>query len=189
PVVATTVLEMVSDGQQYRVSIPINNKFFVGDATAPPTSKNTLLNLRPQHILDALFVDVRDYAGNPKVATFLEEAINGRIRYYVIQFVNVDGRNSRLLEKIWIDRTNLQVTRKQLFTGDGRVQTDVQYSGYLALAGTMVPQVISIERPIEDYNLRLTFQPATLKINEKLADGAFLLERPAGSELVQADNP
>src|SRR5579884_11691 len=64
PVVQTTVADMVSDGAQYRVSIPISNKFFVGDATAPPASTNTLLNLRPQHILDALFVDVRPYENN-----------------------------------------------------------------------------------------------------------------------------
>src|SRR5439155_15681979 len=103
--------------------------------------------------------------------------------------VDVAGRNSRLLEKIWVDRTNLQVTRKQMFMGDGRVETDVQYSGYLNVAGTLFPQVISIERPVEDYSLRLTFQPTNLRMNEKLASDAFQLERPAGSELVQADNP
>src|SRR5215471_9361477 len=98
PVVSTTVVDMVSDGTQYRVSIPITNKFLIGDANAPPTSKNTLLNLRPQHILDALFVDVRAYATNPHVATFLEEAISGRIPYYVGQFREADGKESRLLE-------------------------------------------------------------------------------------------
>ena len=189
PVVSTTVVDMVSDGSQYRVSVPITNKFLIGDATAPPTSKNTLLNLRPQHILDALFVDTRAYDNNPQVVPLLEEATSGRIRYYVIQFVDVAGRNSRLLEKIWVDRTNLQVTRKQMFMGDGRVETDVQYSGYLNVAGTLFPQVISIERPVEDYSLRLTFQPTNLRMNEKLASDAFQLERPAGSELVQADNP
>jgi outer membrane lipoprotein-sorting protein len=180
---------MVSDGSQYRVWNSVSNKFFVGDAKAPPTSKSTLLNLRPQHILDALFVDVRPYETNPRVSRFIEEVISGRIRYYVVQFIETAGTDSRILEKIWIDRTNMQVTRKQMFGGDGQVETDVQYSGYTTMGGLVIPQVITIERPVEDYNLQLTFQPATLKTNEKLAADAFQLERPAGAELVQADNP
>src|SRR5215471_10286908 len=188
PVVSTTVVDMVSDGNQYKVWNSVSNKFFVGDAKAPPTSKNTLLNLRPQHILDALFVDVRPYETNPRITRFIEEVTSGRTRYYVVQFIEVAGQDSRILEKIWVDRTNLQVARKQMFGGDGQVETDVQYSGYSKVEGVMIPQVISIERPIEDYTLRLTFQPATLKMNEKLAADAFQLERPAGAELVQADN-
>src|SRR4029079_10549767 len=115
--------------------------------------------------------------------SFVEEAINGRVRYYVIHFVDVEDKDTKLLEKIWIDRTNLQVTRKQLFTGDGAVQTDVQFSGYTQLSGVMFPQVIDIERPIEDYNVKITFQPSSMRLNGKLADDAFQLDQPSGSEL------
>jgi len=180
---------MVSDGAQFKVWTPVTNKFYIGDATAPPTSKNTLTNLRPQHILDALFVDIRPYESDSSVVNFLEEAVGGRTRYYVMQFVRVAGKDSRLLEKIWIDRTDMQVKRKQIFTGDGRVQTDVQYFKYVKVGEVQVPLVIAIERPIEDYNVQLTFQPASLKLNDKLQADTFLLERPAGSELVQSDNP
>ena len=40
-----------------------------------------------------------------------------------------------------------------------------------------------IQRPIEDYTLKMTFQKTAL--NDKLPDNAFNLERPEGSELVQ----
>jgi len=191
PVVGTTVLDMVSDGRQYKVSIPVQipPKFMVGDANAPPRSSNALLNLRPQHILDALFVDTRQYDDNPRVKSFIEEATNGRIRYYVLDFVDTSGKDAQLLEKVWVDRTNMQVTRKQMFATDGRVQTDVQFSGYQTIAGTTFPQVISIQRPIEDYALRLTIQTATLKMNEKLGADTFQLDQPSGAELVQMDNP
>src|SRR5438067_1343366 len=95
PVVSTTVVDMVSDGAQYKVWTPVTNKFYIGDATAPPTSKNTLTNLRPQHILDALFVDIRPFESDSGVVNFLEEAVGGRIRYYVMQFVHVAGKDSR----------------------------------------------------------------------------------------------
>ncbi len=185
PVIATTVADMVSDGSEYRVNIPIKNKFGVFDATAPPTSANSLLNLRPQHILDALFVDVRPYINNPNDRGFLEEATNGRVRYYVLNFVDIAGNDGRLLEKIWIDRTNLEVRRKQIYGGDGRLESDVTFAGYIEVEGSTFPQVISIQRPIEDYNVRITFQPDKLRVNEKLAENAFQLERPAGAELIQ----
>jgi len=189
PVISTTVADMVccDDSNQYKVSIPVKNKFMVGDANAPPVSDNSLMNLRPQHILDALFVDIGPYLNNPHIRSFMEEAINGRVRYYVIDFVDVDDKDTKLLEKIWIDRTNLQVTRKQVFTGDGAVQTDVQFSGYQQLAGMMFPQVIDIERPIEDYNVKITFETSKMQLNGKLADNAFQLDQPSGSELVQVD--
>lgn len=191
PVISTTVVDMVWDGgSQYKVSIPVSSppKFVVGDVNAPPATKNSPVNLRPQHILQALFIDIRPYEADPNVATFLEEATGGRTRYYVMQFVHFEGKDSRLLEKIWIDRTNLQVTRKQIFTGDGQVETDVQYFKYATIDGAQVPMVIAIERPIEDINVQLTFQQDSLKLNGKLQADAFQLDRPAGAELVQADN-
>ena len=189
PVIATTVADMVSDGREYRVSIPVKNKFGIFDANAPPTSTNALMNLRPQHILDALFVDIRQYEGTAGVKSFLEEATNGRIRYYVLNFVDLSGVDGKLVEKIWIDRTNLEVRRKQMFGAEGRLESDITFAGYIDRDGFAFPQVISIQRPIEDYSVKITFQPDKLRLNEKLAENAFVLERPAGSELVQANNP
>jgi outer membrane lipoprotein-sorting protein len=188
PVIATVVADMVSDGRQYRVSIPVRNKFIVGDANAPPSSPNALVNLRPQHILEALFVDVQPYVSNPNVKNFLEEATAGRIRYYVLSFVNVAEKDGKLLEKVWIDRNTLLPVRKQIFSGDGRMDSDVTYAGYKEVDGFDVAQLISIHRPVEDYDVRITFQPDKLKLNQQLAENAFQLERPAGAELVQIEN-
>jgi outer membrane lipoprotein-sorting protein len=190
PVISTTVVDMVSDGSGlYKVNIPVKNKFMVGDTAAPPTSTNALLNLRPQHILDALFVDIQPYLNKPGIQTFLEEVTDGRSRYYVLHFVDISDNNGRLLEKVWVDRTILQATRKQIFREDGVLETDVQFSEYESISGMPFPRVISIRRPIEDYNVKITFQLATLRLNTKLADNAFRLEQPAGSELVQIEKP
>ena len=40
-----------------------------------------------------------------------------------------------------------------------------------------------IQRPIEDYTLKIAFQKTSL--NDKLPDNTFNLERPEGSQLVQ----
>jgi outer membrane lipoprotein-sorting protein len=183
PLALATVFDMVSDGKQYRVSIPIKNKFIVGNANTPGKEKNPILNLRPQHIVNALFVDVMPYVANSKVRSILEEAVEGRQSYYIFSFINIAEDTAQLIEKLWIDRGNLEVTRKQIFGVDGKVDTDVQYSEYQLQGDVSFPSVILIQRPTDDYSLKMTFQKTS--VNEKLAADAFILEQPPGAELVQ----
>jgi hypothetical protein len=186
PIVASTVFDMVSVGRQYRVSIPVKNQFAVGDVDQPINSKSPIASLRPQHLLDGLFVDITPYLDKPEVKFSFSEQIEGQRSYYVFTFIDASaqGREVRTLEKLWIDRNDdLEVARKQIFRPDGRIETDVQYSNYHIEGKMHFPEIVVIQRPVEDYTLKMTFQKATL--NDKLPDNAFDLERPEGSELVQ----
>jgi outer membrane lipoprotein-sorting protein len=89
----------------------------------------------------------------------------------------------KLLQKVWIDRSDLQVSRKQVFGKDGRLETDVDYQNYQPQGGIPFPEVIVIHRPIEEFTVKMTFQQTTM--NEKLDAKAFDLPRPDGSELLQ----
>ena len=186
PVVLSTIADMVSDGRQYRLSIPIKNQWSEGDVNVRINSKNPIANLRPQHFLDGLFVDITPYLNNPQVKYSFNLQTENRHSYYVFTFMNVSGEGPevRTLEKLWIDRSeNLEVTRKQIFGSDGNIETDVEYSNYQKEGNVRFPQMVVIHRPVEDYTLKLAFQKTT--INEKLPDSTFYLERPEGSELVQ----
>ena len=183
PIVLSTIVDMVSDGGQYRVSIPVKNQFFVGDVNAPANSKTALVNLRPQHLLDGLFIDVRPYLNKAQVKSVLEEAVQGRRSYYVFTFINIGGSEAQLMEKLWIDRTDMQVSRKQVFAKEGRLETDVEYLDYQSEGAESFPQTVVIQRPLEEYTVKMTFLKAAF--NQKLADDTFNLERPDGSELVR----
>src|ERR1700684_1040518 len=56
PVVRNTAFDMVSDGQEFKVWIPPQNKFVIGTNTTgssddpPPTPEKRLENMRPQYI-------------------------------------------------------------------------------------------------------------------------------------------
>jgi outer membrane lipoprotein-sorting protein len=180
PIVLTTVAIMVSDGQEYRVSIPIKNQFAMLDVNAPVNPKNSLSNLRPRVFLDGLFVDITPYANQPPI---FEEQVVGIHSFYVFSFFNPGGSEPELLEKIWFDRTDLQVSRKQIFGKDGRLEEDVDYQNYGVKDGVPFPEVVVIHRPIEDFTIKMTFQQTT--VNEKLDAKVFDLPRPEGSELVQ----
>lgn len=186
PLILSTIADMVSNGRQYRVSIPIKNQWSEGDVNVRVNSKSPIANLRPQHFLDGLFVDITPYLDRPLVKYTFNEQTESRHSYYVFTFTDFsgDGSEAHTLEKLWIDRSvDMEVSRKQIFGADGKIETDVEYSNYQKDGDVRFPQTIVITRPVEDYTLKLTFQKTT--VNDKLPDSTFDLQRPEGSEVVQ----
>jgi outer membrane lipoprotein-sorting protein len=184
PIVLTTVAVMVSDGHEYRLSIPVKNQFAVADVNAPINPSSAFSNLRPRIFLDGLFVDIRPYLNKPTSKTPLfEEAVVGVHSYYVFSFFDAAETDPQLLEKIWIDRSNMEVSRKQLFGKDGRLEQDVDYQEYKREGQILFPKTIVIRRPVEDFTVKMTFQKA--EMNERLDEKVFDLPRPSGAELVQ----
>jgi hypothetical protein len=135
-----------------------------------------------------LFVNVLRYKDNPNITNLLEEATAGRNSYYIVSYADVsEPKTGKILERIWIDRLDLQVVRKQMFGADGRLETDVEFSEWHEVDDTPLPQVILIRRPVDDASLKITLQRTTL--NETMTAEQFQLDQPPGSELVQVDNP
>lgn len=181
PVIRTNIFDMVSDGKTFRLNIPPKHKFIVGSATLTRPSKNALENMRPQHILDALLTTSINLA-NEKVSN--EEAEENSRRYYVLTvFQQGEGNELFPLRKIWLDRSNLDITQLQLYGPKGSYIEDVHYSEYKDFQGTHYPEHIEITRPIEDYSLALTIQKATF--NLELTPDQFELKQPIGSQLVE----
>jgi hypothetical protein len=190
PVIGTTVFDMASDADTYRVSIPSKNKFLVGQVAGERAGNKPIENLRPQHLLDALlWPEIR------KEETVLFEEFNDETaRYYVLTVLR-GGYRIEILRKVWFDRANLQIARLQTYGPKGVLLSDVHLSDWQPLTGdrghsagaapngvTEFPRSISIDRPHDDYRLDLQIDKITL--NEDLPADRFTLEQPAGSELV-----
>jgi outer membrane lipoprotein-sorting protein len=191
PVIGTTVFDMASDDETFRVSIPSKNKFLVGQVSAERAGSKPIENLRPQHLLDALlWPEIR------KEETVLFEEFNDETaRYYVLTVLR-GGYRTEILRKIWFDRADLQVVRLQSYGPKGALLSDVHVSDWQPLladqqhpAGTATsgvaafPRSIRIDRPHNDY--RLDLQISKVAVNEEIPADRFKLEQPAGSELVR----
>jgi outer membrane lipoprotein-sorting protein len=186
PLVLSTIADIVGNGREYRASIPLKNQWIEGDVNVHVNSKSPIANLRPQHFLDGLFVDITPYVNKPFIKYSFNEQTENRHSYYVFTFTDFsgDGAEAHTLEKLWIDRSvDMEVSRKQIFGADGKIETDVEYSNYEKEGEVRFPQTVVIMRPVEDYTLKLTFQKTT--VNDKLPDNTFDLQRPEGSEVVQ----
>jgi outer membrane lipoprotein-sorting protein len=181
PVVRTNIFDMVSDGREFRLYIPTKQKFIVGKTEFRRPAKNSLENLRPQHILDALLVPSLDPTREKHV---LEEAEDGWRRYYVVMVLEPqEGGQLSLKRKVWFDRSTLEVVRLQIYGPHGAYLEDVQYSDYQDFQGVRYPTHLEISRPVEDYRLSIAIVKATF--NQPIAPEKFELKKPEGAELVE----
>ncbi len=191
PVVRTDIFDMVSNGEEFRLYIPPKQKFIVGKTSFRRPAKNSLENLRPQHILEALLVPGLDPEHEKCI---LEEAEEGGRRFYVVDIValGADG-GLRLQRKAWFDRANLELVRMQFYESDGLFVEDVHYSDFQDFQGTRYPSHLQVARPIEDYRLSITILKATF--NQPIEAEKFVLNQPPGTQLVdlpakaQQENP
>lgn len=192
PVVGKNIFDMVSDGHTFSIFIPSKNKFLVGSANLDRPAKKPIENLRPQHLVDALLWT--PISSDAPVA--FEEANEATGRYYVLTILNHLGDSFRtgggtdrmshdiaITQKIWFDRSDLNIVRTESYVAEGKVNSDVHYSDWQAAGAIHYPRQISISRPADDYTLEITIKKITL--NESISADRFVLQQPPGTELVR----
>jgi len=189
PVVGKNIFDMVSDGETFRIFIPSKNKFLVGSAKLERPSAKPIENLRPQHILDALFFKpIPD-----STPVLFEEAGDAASHFYVLTVVRQSSDSAtranspgsmdwEIALKIWFDRTNLGIARTQTFGPVGKLMSDVRYSAWQPVESASYPRQIALSQPANDYQLQIGIEKLT--VNEAIAADRFQLQQPPGTELV-----
>jgi hypothetical protein len=197
PVLAKNIFDMTSDGQVFRIFIPSKNKFLVGPTDLERPADKPIENLRPQHVLDALFWPECP----PGAPVLFEEAEISPDRYYVLTLVRQTGAALEIARKIWFDRADLRVSRMQIYGPGGRLDSDITYSDWQPDAGAgavsaaassypagpFFPRRIRIRRPQQDYELTVSI--IRLALNGEISEDRFSLAQPPGTELVQLGDP
>src|SRR3981189_2140147 len=100
PVVAKNIFDMVSDGKEFRIYIPSKNTFLVGPTTLTRPSSKPIENLRPNHIVEALFWPEMTAGKNVLFEQFDFESG----RYYILTLLR-EGEGGKLAtpRKTWDD--------------------------------------------------------------------------------------
>ena len=196
PFVRTTAFDMVSDGREFKLWIPPKNKFVVGEnRVASANNDQPLENIRPQNIYEALLI--RHIEPAPIEIAVLEngyetlhDAKGHRILQedYELTVIRQRGPDDYVLSrKIIFGRTDLKPHRQFIYGEDGKVATDARYAEYKDYDGFSFPSRIEIYRPQEEYDITLNI--LKLEINTPLRDDQFVLEQPAGAQVVRLDGP
>jgi outer membrane lipoprotein-sorting protein len=200
PIVRNRAFDMVSDGEQFKLSVPPKGKFIVGrNDVIKPSPSQPLENLRPQHIYDALLL--REIDGKNEVAVIeggTETVVDQKTKKlafqnnYVLNVIRRGGNEQGetpgqwyLSRKIFFNRVELKPYKQIVYDKHGNIATIADYSAFQDYTGVNFPSEINIERPQEEYMIRLKFTKLTL--NEPLKAEQFQLQQPPGSQLVRLD--
>ncbi len=188
PVIETRAFDMVSDGKTFSLLIPPKSLVITGTGTVTTPSSNPLMNLRPAVFYDSLLIKkveaddlvyvtsdtgiVRD----PKTHHLMAEPD------YELGVLRRIGTSQQLMPErvVHISRTNLLPFQQDQYDSHGILVTRTLYSVYRTFDGIPYPTKISINRPIDGYQLTLTIEKLTF--NHSLADDQFEQKIPAGTK-------
>src|ERR1700677_4875384 len=193
PVVRNTAFDMVSNGQEFKVWIPPQNKFVVGSNNNDNYQPDKRLeNLRPQYIYDALLLPDISADEIAVLENGYETVLDTKKHRaeqpdYELAVIRKGADGWYLSRRIEFSRTDLLPHRQRIYDQQGNVATDVHYQNYKDFDGITFPSTIAIERPRENYDITLNM--VKLEINKTLTDDQFALEQPPGAEVVHLDQP
>jgi hypothetical protein len=181
PVVhSSTIFDMASTGNDFRVSVPSKNEFIEGANDAPPSSKNKLENLRPTAFLHSLIVE----APSAGELTVVEDDTDETKAIYILQVLRQDPDGLRLVRNVFFDRYTLQIARQKTYDAQGAILSETRYSDWKAYGAIFFPSTIVIRRPLDGYEV--TIDVIDLKPNAPdVTPDKFILEQPAGSHLTR----
>lgn len=205
PILSANVAEMASDGRRFQLLIhpPEHRALIVGSnqssyreeterLRSDPDLKKAgpLVNIRPQHFTDAFLLAPipegtltlvnEELAVEPDRRPGAKEGAEVRVSYYVVTMVGAGEASPRI--QYWFDRTSdVALARQRVFGVDGRLLTDVHYSGYFPpepVSGKRFPSRVRIERPHDDYSLVVNVQRDGILVDRDLPDTAFEVTAP-----------
>jgi hypothetical protein len=193
PIVRTTAFDMVSDGLQFKLWIPPKNRFVVGlNDMATPSADQPMENIRPQNIYEALLIPPVDPQTEIAVMENGYETLHDAKGHIVLQgdyelvVIRKGDAGWVLARKIIFGRVDLKPHRQYIYDSDAKISTDARYAEYKDYDGVNFPSRIEIFRPQEEYDITLNL--LKVEINRQLTDDQFVLEQPAGADVVHLDH-
>ena len=182
----TTIFEAVSDGDFFSAWLRNVNKIYKGRNSARELVSDDLpdgLPLRPSHIYEAVIPAGIDLA-EPGLRISLEESADKVAKYYIMS-VYKEGIPPLIhaVRRIWIERSQLVISRIQSFDESGIPTGDIEYFEMTPVDGFYLPMKIGIARPEDGYSITLEF--TNWNVNNGLEDDSFILPSREGAEVVE----
>ncbi|MES2221204.1 MAG: outer membrane lipoprotein-sorting protein [Acidobacteriota bacterium] len=189
PVIETRAFDMVSNGNHFTLLIPPKSLAITGTGSVAIPSSNPLMNLRPAVFYDSMLIKKVEPDDLVYVTSDTGIVRDPRTHHlmaepdYELGILRRIGTSQQLMPErvVHISRTNMLPFQQDEYDSDGILVTRTLYSAYRTFDGIPFPTKITINRPIDGYQLALTIQKLTF--NHPLADDQFELKIPAGTKM------
>jgi len=189
PVLQTRMFDMVSSGNRFTLLIPPKSLAITGTGTVSTPAKNPLMNLRPAVFYDSMLikkVEPEDLVYVTSDTGIVRDPKTHRLMAepdYELGILRRIGDSQQLMPErvVHISRTNLLPFQQDEYDSHGILVTRTLYGDYRLFDGIQYPTKITINRPIDGYQLALTI--AKLTFNHPLANDQFELKIPSGTKI------
>jgi hypothetical protein len=184
--IKTALFEMVSSGDDFSAWLRSKNKVYIGKNSARELIAEDLpggIPLRPAHIFEALLPS--DISKDADHRVSLEETTDKIAKYYILSLYK-EGMPPRIhtIRRIWIERSQMVISRQQFFEPDGRMICDIEYDEMEQVGEFYLPDRINLNRPEDGYSLKMEINKNSWRINSNPGDDAFILAHRDGAETV-----
>jgi len=217
PIVKSIAMEMVSDGNRFKMVVPPENCAVIGSDAAPPAAPpgteeglvERLSRLRPAVILDSLLIpslqpgqivsraqDSRIIEA-PKTKAGIFNGSNLRKDLieepdYDIEFLSQpQGQVAKTLRVIHIGRSNLSNLlpyQQDIYDAEGHIETEAKYFDYQKFGEINFPTKIIIQRKLDNLALTITVDSKS-RFNGKLDADTFDMPDTSAYAVQNMDDP
>ncbi len=189
PVLSTRAFDLASDGANFKLWIPHENKAIEGSNTVGKPSSKPLENMRPYIFFDSLLIHSIGTDELLSLTTDTKTVVDPKEKQLLLQpeydlgvFRKESDSNVLVPERvIHVNRVNLLPSGEDIYDKDGNIQTQAVYGPYQSFGDFRFPGSITIKRPLEEYQIVITFKEVA--INQPLPDNQFELTIPNGTQI------
>ncbi len=199
PIVKNRAFDMVSNAQGFELWIPAKNRFVIGPSEVIKPSPNTLENLRPQIIMDAILFRAVQADEIAVLEARAQEVVEENSKE---EKTTREGLPSRTISSMWSAKTRNQgsgifrarsistaptccPTASFSLTSEETSQPTHTTATSRISKAFHFPTHILIHRPEEEYTIGLTIIKLTL--NKPFTPDQFQLAQPPGAQVVRLD--
>lgn len=176
---ATTLFDIVSDGNKFWLYIPVENKVYTGTCNTSHKIEALGVNIFPGDIV-SLFNYQEHLAGKrPALETWPS--------YWLVHLLELemDREYLSLKKNLSIDRVNAEVFRCELFNTDGSIRLQAIFSNYITHNGCRIPQRIDARWP--EYSTALGIAFSHITVNTEFNPKVFTPTIPKGAHVIGLD--
>jgi len=189
PVIGTRMFDMVSDGKDFTLYIPSKNKAVKGSNSLKKKSASQIENMRPGFFLDAMVVRGLEPNDEYMVTTdtFTVEDAARKHLFSVPEYIlsvmrpKPGSPEKTPVRRVYFHRDDLEPYQQDIYDSEGNLETQVLYAAYQDFGSGPYPSIMTIKRPLEEYQIVLTVEKVTE--NMELKDDQFQINNiPEGTE-------
>jgi hypothetical protein len=189
PVLSTRAFDLASDGSTFKLWIPHDNKAIEGPNTVGKPSSKPLENMRPYIFFDSLLIHSIGSDDLLSLTTDTKTVVDPKQKQLLLQpeydlgvFAKKPDSNVLVPERvIHVSRVDMLPVGEDIYDKEGNIQTQAVYGPYQQFGDFHFPASITIKRPLEEYQIVITFQKVT--VNQTLPDNQFELKIPEGTHI------